>query len=226
MRAAIAMIADTAIDARGILTKRGKTVTAEDVRRTIMRTLLDHSCLGKETIVACAEHSIDPHDVGSGPLRAHEPIVIDIFPQHTGHNYWGDLTRTVVKGSPSPALRRMYQAVRAAQSAALSRLRPGVRCRTVHNAAVRELERRGYETRRIDGKPAGFIHSTGHGLGLAIHEAPRLALSDVRLRRGHVVTVEPGLYYPGIGGIRIEDTVVVTAQGWKYLVPCEKRFEV
>jgi Xaa-Pro aminopeptidase len=117
--------------------------------------------------------------------------------------------------------------VRAAQAAALAVLRPGVKGAAVHAAAARALESRGFRTGAEDGRGVGFIHGTGHGVGLAIHEGPTLGpSSDTRLRSGHVVTVEPGLYYPRLGGIRIEDTVVVTPQGWRILAPCEKRFEL
>ena len=92
--------------------------------------------------------------------------------------------------------------------------------------AVQAFESWGYETHWETRPPRGFIHGTGHGVGLAVHEAPSLGFTDGRLRAGHVVTVEPGLYDPEIGGIRIEDTVVVTATGWRYLAPCEKRFEL
>jgi len=120
----------------------------------------------------------------------------------------------------------MYLAVKSAQAAALSHVRPGVQCATVHRAAAEEFARRGFSTGMVDGHPAGFIHSTGHGVGLSIHEAPAVTESRTRLRKGHVITVEPGLYYRELGGVRIEDTVVVTAEGWRYLAACEKRFEV
>jgi Xaa-Pro aminopeptidase len=152
---------------------------------------------------------------------------MDIFPQHLEHGYWGDLTRTVVRGKAPARLRRMYQAVRAAQAAALAAIRPGVKCATVHERAAAEMKRRGFATVMEGAEASGFIHGTGHGVGLSIHEEPALADGvDGRLRAGHVVTVEPGLYYPGFGGVRIEDTVVVTPGGWRYLAPCEKRLEV
>jgi Xaa-Pro aminopeptidase len=78
----------------------------------------------------------------------------------------------------------------------------------------------------VKGRKVGFIHGTGHGVGLAIHEAPNVGLRDARLKSGHVITIEPGLYYPELGGVRIEDTIVVTPRGWQYLAPCEKRFEL
>lgn len=227
MRAAIRMIAAASVGGDGVLRSERRPLTAEDVRRGIERVLLDHDCAGDDTIVACGEFSADPHAIGEGPLFGGRPIVLDIFPRHKRHGYWGDLTRTVVRGNATPELRRMYQAVRAAQLAALAAIRPGVRGMAVHACAARVFEERGYRAGAKDGRPFGFTHGTGHGVGVAIHEGPSLGpASDYRLRIGNVITVEPGLYYPGTGGVRIEDTVVVTATGWRIMVPCEKRFEV
>jgi len=226
VRGAIAMIAAAQTDRAGHLKYEGSRLTSERMRTFIKRTLLEHNCSCPDVIIAGGVQSADPHEKGGGPLRAGEPIVMDIFPQHSDHLYWGDMTRTVVKGKAAARLRNIYHAVRAAQKAALLRIRPGVKCSTVHAAAQEEINRRGFPRVTVDGKAAGFIHGTGHGVGLCVHEAPNLGASDVRLRSGHVVTVEPGLYYPDIGGIRIEDTVLVTGNGWRYLVPCEKRLEV
>jgi len=226
MRTAMALIADSEIDRNGYLRNGSKFVISEDVRRVIEKVLVEHDCFCGETIVAGGSQSADPHERGNGPLRAHEPIVMDIFPRHLEHGYWGDLTRTVVKGRPSAMLRRMYGAVKAAQNAALTCLKPHVKCATVHRRAAQEVKRRGFRTGTEKGRPFGFIHGTGHGVGLAIHEGPSLGLADGWLKAGNVVTIEPGLYYPDLGGIRIEDTVVVTPEGWRYLVPCEKKFEL
>ena len=226
MRAAVGLLAHTKTDRAGLLRMRTEVVTAESLRLTIRKVLLERGCHGAEIIVAPGIQAADPHEAGHGPIRANEPVVMDIFPRHLAHGYWGDLTRTVVRGQADPYLRKMYQAVRAAQAAALGRIKPGVQCATVHGTAAAELARRGFETGMVDGHPAGFIHSTGHGLGLTIHEGPAVSENKTRLRSGHVITVEPGLYYHNIGGVRIEDTVVVTKHGWRYLAPCEKRFEI
>lgn len=226
MRTAVAEIASAEPDRRGVLTVKGRPLSSESIRRVIARALLDHDCSGKETIVAAGAQSADPHERGAGPLRAGEPIVIDIFPQHASHGYWGDLTRTVLRGRAAPEFRNMYRAVKAAHGAALARVKPGVNTADVHGAAMRALEQRGYKTGIVDGKPTGFIHSTGHGVGLAIHEAPSVGPGSGTLEAGNVITIEPGFYRPGEGGVRIEDTVVVTESGWRYLVPCEKRFEL
>ena len=226
MRAAVAMIAGSETDDEGYLRIKGKHLTSEDVKFTVTKILHDHNCLCRELIIAGGPHTADPHEMGHGPLRAHELIVIDIFPQHQTHGYWGDLTRTIVRGSPSHKMKKMYHAVKAAQSAALNRVKPGVNYRTLHRCAVREFERRGFKTTVVEGKHVGFIHSTGHGVGLDIHEGPSIGTGDGRLKSGNVVTIEPGLYYPEVGGVRIEDTIVVSPGGWRYLVPCERKFEV
>lgn len=224
LRAATSLIRTARIGKQDQLLCKGKPLTSERVRAEIERTLMEHQCFAPETIVAGGEQAVDPHQRGSGPLRPGEAIVIDIFPQHREHGYWGDITRTVVRGEPSRELVKMYRAVKAAQARALAILKPRIPLRSVHEAAADELARRGYVTHTRNGIPQGFIHSTGHGVGLDIHEGPRLGLADGALRKGHVVTVEPGLYYPGIGGIRIEDTVVITADGYRCLATFPKRF--
>ncbi|MFH1476903.1 MAG: Xaa-Pro peptidase family protein [Verrucomicrobiota bacterium] len=226
MRAAIHLIARAGADKKNRLHIRGKLLLSEHVRRTIDRVLADYDCTGAGTIVACGEQAAAPHGIGHGPLCAHQSIVIDIFPRHIEHGYWGDLTRTVVKGTPPPALQKMYIAVKAAQTAALAEIRAGVSGRRVHRVAAAVLTRRGFKTGLLDGRAQGFIHSTGHGVGLEVHEAPSLSLRPGRLRAGHVVTVEPGLYYFQHGGVRIEDTVLVTRGGYQKLAACEDIFQV
>lgn len=226
MRRAVALIAGAEIGPGGALRHGHRNLTSEDVRRLITRILSDRDCACRDAIVACGVQSADPHETGRGALKAGECIVLDIFPRHQEHGYWGDLTRTVVRGPARPALRRMYQAVYAAQTAALKRIRPRVHVRSVHGAACEVLAARGFRTEIGDERIEGFIHGTGHGVGLSIHEAPVIGNDGARLRAGHVVTVEPGLYYPEIGGVRIEDTVLVTPGGWRFLASCEKRFEL
>lgn len=219
MKGAARMLASATINGKGVLKHEGRALTSERLRREIHSLLLERDSMGFGTIVACGRASSDPHEVGHGALRACEPIVVDIFPMSLEHGYWGDLTRTFVKGVAPCRVADMIRAVRAAQKAALSAIRPGRKCSAVHSAAASELERRGYVTCRETGKvPEGFIHSTGHGVGLEIHEDPSLSAgSKACLRVGQVVTVEPGLYYPDIGGVRIEDTVVVTHSGYRHL---------
>lgn len=227
MKAAIQQIASAEIGKDRIL-RCGKTgLTSEMVRATICHTLLDRECVALETIVACGSQSADPHERGHGPLRAGQPIVLDIFPRSGKTGYWGDITRTVCRGPAPAALKKMYAAVKAAQLAALNAVKAGAWTDAVHKAAADEMERRGYKTETVDGRPQGFIHGTGHGVGLEIHEAPRVSSAvHKKLRAGNIITIEPGLYYPETGGIRIEDTLVVTRDGYRMLAPCSKRFEI
>ncbi|MCB1069480.1 MAG: aminopeptidase P family protein [Verrucomicrobia bacterium] len=226
MRKAIAEIRGASIGRDGVLRARGKVLTSESVRTLIQRTLLDHQYIGKEIIVAGGRQAADPHERGSGPLRAKETIVLDIFPRSQIHGYWGDATRTVLRGEASPVQRRMYRAVKQAQQLALHSIRAGVKGADIHRAVADSLLNAGFPT-TIKGTVArGFFHGTGHGIGLDIHEAPSLSLADWTLEPGHVVTVEPGLYDPDHGGVRIEDVVVVTRNGCRVLGSCPKTFEM
>jgi Xaa-Pro aminopeptidase len=214
------MIRGSETDAGGRLRFEGRALTSERIKEAIRETVLRYGCIDGGTIVAGGRQGADPHECGSGPLRAGEFIVVDLFPRHLETGYWGDLTRTFMRGAPSVRQRAMYAAVRRAQRLALSMLRGGVKGATVHTAASECLAAAGFETTVRDGLPVGFIHGTGHGVGLEIHEAPSLSKLDVTLRPGMVVTVEPGLYYPELGGVRIEDTVVVTEEGHDWLARC------
>lgn len=226
MRQAIALISRAEIDHGGCLRVRGIRITSEMVIDSVVKVLLDHHCTGKGTIVAGGRQGADPHDTGHGRLKAGELIVIDIFPQNIATGYWGDITRTVLRGKASPLQKRTYTAVRSAQAAALALLKPGISGRRIHQAVCAEFVKRGFPVSFPDDPRKGYTHGTGHSVGLAIHENPGISPAPGRLRKGNVVTVEPGYYDPELGGCRIEDTVVVTEQGWKYLVPCEKRLEI
>jgi Xaa-Pro aminopeptidase len=187
-------------------------------------TLLSQGCEAPDIIIACGKGSSDPHWQGEGELLADEPIVIDMVPRSKKERYYSDMTRTVVRGTPSDELKDMYSAVLDSQVAAINKIKAGVSGSEIHNVVCDVLEERGYETAR--GKNGevteGFIHSTGHGVGLDIHEGPNLSESGRELKAGCVVTVEPGLYYKNIGGVRIEDVVVVTQGGCKNLTMFEK----
>ena len=211
---------------KGWLVLNGKKLTAEEVRRAANLEIFARGCMPAHTIVAPGKHGCDPHDVGSGPIRAGDPIIIDIFPRAEKTGYFADITRTVVKGAPRPGVREMYDAVLAAQRGALRMIRHGALSSDIHGAILELFEKRGFKTGMIDGRMQGFFHGTGHGLGLEIHEPPRIAMNDTRLKAGMVVTVEPGLYYAGIGGMRIEDTVLVTRTGIRNLTRFPKFLEV
>jgi len=204
----------------------GRRLTSEFLRRAIDETVFSHGCIATHTIVAAGKHGCDPHNAGSGPIRANTPIIIDIFPRSESTGYFGDMTRTFVKGRASERVRRMYKAVFDAQRRALRMIRPGVDGRDIHEAIQGLFGSRGFETGEIGGRMQGFFHGTGHGLGLEIHEPPRIATVSSMLRKDMVVTVEPGLYYWPVGGVRIEDTVLVTEDGIRSLTRFPKTLEI
>ncbi|WP_424008642.1 M24 family metallopeptidase [Haloferax denitrificans] len=218
MRAAEGLIRDADVADDGTLTHEGEPLTSERVREEIEVTLLRHGCALDETIVACGADAADPHDRGSGPLRADEAVIIDIFPRDKETKYNGDMTRTFVKGEPSPEIREWFDLTEEAFEAALDAVEPGATGKDVHDAVCDVYEAAGENTLRADpSAETGFIHSTGHGVGLDVHELPSLSPSGEELRPGHVITIEPGLYDPDIGGVRIEDLVVVTEDGYENL---------
>jgi Xaa-Pro aminopeptidase len=123
------------------------------------------------------------------------------------------LSRTVVRGRASERLKEAYATVQAGQEIAYRAIRHGADGKEIHQRILALFEQRGFPTGKIDGRMQGFFHGTGHGLGLDIHEPPRISPGAATLRAGHVVTVEPGLYYIGMGGVRLEDVVLVTEKG-------------
>lgn len=226
MRLAVSLVSSS--ESRdGKLYLDGRILTSETVRSEIDTRLAARGYAASNTIVAGGVQSSMPHETGSGPLLAGWPVVIDIFPRSKKTGYFGDMTRTVVKGEPSPRLLRMYGAVLEGQKIALSMIKDGVKSADVHAAVMDFFAARGFETGVSDsGAPRGFIHSSGHGLGLDIHEPPRVGPGKEILAEGNVVTVEPGLYYEELGGVRIEDVVMVTRDGCVNLSRCSKRFRV
>ena len=207
----------------GLIWVDGEYLTSERVKSVLKQEMLKRNLLGRHTIVAGGEQACDPHMEGTGPLPAHLPIVFDIFPSHEETRYYSDMTRTFFKGAVSPELKRNYQAVLDAQNKAIDLAGPGVDSKLLHEAVVAHFSSMGYPTGiRPDGRMEGFFHGTGHGVGLEIHEAPRVGRSGELLAPGHIITVEPGLYYPGVGGIRIEDMLAITETGAQNLTTFPK----
>lgn len=202
-------------------------LTADRLRAIIDTSILEAGGQPCHTIVAGGRQGGDPHRRGHGPLKANQPIVIDLVPRSLRTGYYADVTRTVVRGRASDFVRRMYSAVQEAQAEAIRLARAGSPTAHVHCAAAAKLRDGGFKTVRRPGRMEGFFHPTGHGLGLAVHEAPRLsAESHDVLRAGHVVAVEPGLYYPEVGGVRIEDVILVTRGAPRTLTRFEKQLEI
>jgi Xaa-Pro aminopeptidase len=206
------------------LTWSGKTLTSEILRAEIDSAVLRAGGLPANTIVAGGDQACDPHERGSGPLKANSLIILDIFPRDAKSGYFGDMTRTVVRGKASDEQRKLWETVREGQELALKKMKPGADGLTVHNEVNQLFTDRGFPTEVRNGKQVGFFHGTGHGLGLEIHEIPRFQKTVFKV--GQVITVEPGLYYPGLGGVRIEDVAVVTKSGNRLISRFEKRLEI
>jgi Xaa-Pro aminopeptidase len=194
--------------------------TELDVRRAIRGTADDRGAEGEafDCIVAAGAAGSKPHYTPSAnPLRPGQFLLIDLGMRLDG--YCSDMTRVVALGGRRPPARLMkaYEAVLAAEEAALGEVAPGVRCRDLHSVAVGKLRRQGLDR--------FFTHSLGHGLGLDVHEAPMInAVSETVLEPGMVITIEPGVYLPRLGGVRIEDLVVVTRTGHRVLSRAPREF--
>jgi len=202
----------------------GKTLTSEMLRAEIDSAILRAGGIPTGTIVAGGDQACDPHERGFGPLYAHSLIILDVFPRDAKTGYFGDMTRTVLRGRANEAQRKLWEAVKAGQALALKKIKAGVDGMTIHKAIQELFAKRGFPTEVRKGKNVGFFHGTGHGLGLEIHEYPRL--QKVTLKDRQVLTVEPGLYYPGLGGARQEDVVVVTKIGCKILSRFPKQLAI
>ena len=202
----------------------GKTLTSEMLRAEIDSTILRAGGIPTGTIVAGGDQACDPHERGFGPLYANSLIILDVFPRDAKTGYFGDMTRSVLRGRASDAQRELWETVKAGQTLALKKIKAGVDGMAIQKAVQKLFAERGFPTEVRKGRRVGFFHGTGHGLGLEIHEHPRLQIVTLKARQ--VLTVEPGLYYPGLGGARQEDVVVVTKTGCKILSRFPKRLEI
>ena len=227
MQRAAAIISEAEISDTNELIWQGRGLTSEIVRAEINITLIRGGGFSDSTIVAGGLDGSQPHNRGTGPLFAHQPIVVDIFPRMADNGYWGDMTRTFVKGTPPDIVKRAFAAVKMARDRAKELIKPGAIPAEIHQFALDILNESGFSTGQNEQGHYGFFHGLGHGLGLDIHEAPRLsAANQTPLKGGEVITVEPGLYYPEWGGVRLEDVIVVTANGCECLTECETKLGV
>ena len=207
-----------------VLRWNSRPLTSEILRAEIESAILRAGGVPANTIVAGGEQACDPHERGTGPLKADTLLILDIFPQLSGAGYFGDMTRTVVRGRASEAQRQLWHTVLEGQKLALKTMKPGADGRGIQDAVKNLFTERGYPTEQRKGRWCGFFHGLGHGLGLELHESPRM--SATILKPGQVITVEPGLYYPGLGGVRHEDVVTVTEKGIRMLSRFPKPLEV
>lgn len=200
---------------------KNKPLTSELLKQEIGMALEQEGLDDVEgMIVSSGRQAAMPHHSGAGVLLANEAIICDIFPQSRENRYFADMTRTYVKGKPSVQLKKMFLAVQEAQKKAIAAVRPGVRARDVHAVCVKVFLTHGFAVGE-----RGFVHGTGHGLGIDIHEDPYLNQhSAAVLEAGNIFSIEPGLYYPEWGGVRIEDLVLVTKNGRENLTKYPSRF--
>jgi Xaa-Pro aminopeptidase len=232
---AIELIANSEASSNGELYYREdgkkKPLTSGKVRSIFDHTFADEGCVSEEeTIVACGPRSADPHYSGdaSDTLKANQPIVLDVFPKSVKKRYVSDMTRTVVKGKASKAVKKMFETVLQTKDAAVDAIKAGVLGSDMQNLCYDMLEKAGYQTMR-GGKQIskGYIHGLGHGIGLEVHEGPSMnEFYKYPLQEHNLVTVEPGLYDPKIGGVRIEDFVEVTKKGCSDLTKMDIFLEV
>jgi Xaa-Pro aminopeptidase len=209
----------------GRLSWRRRILTAEILRMEMEMAVVRAGGEARgDTIVACGELACDPHERGRGPLFANQLIVLDIFPRDSRSGYFGDLTRTVLRGTANEAQRKLWETCLSGQQRAFQALKPGASGREIHEDVKAFFAETGYPTQIKDGRWQGFFHGTGHGLGLEIHEEPRFA--GVTFRPGQVFTVEPGIYWPGVGGVRHEDVVVITPKGHRLISDFPKQLEI
>ena len=197
----------------GVLLDEGRPLTSERVRAMINHWFIDLGYVNPPSIIAGGPVGADCHDLGHGELRTGEPVIVDIFPRNEATLYYGDCTRSVVHGDVPDEVLRMHAAVRDAKRSGMAAARAGVTGEDVHRATIAAIEKHGYKT----GLPpadapddyCAMTHGTGHGVGLDVHEPPLLDFKGPELLEGEMVTIEPGLYRRGLGGVRVEDIVLI-----------------
>lgn len=216
IRMACETVARASVSADGNLQHAGDPLTSERLRAMIGSHLIDLGMAPRPAIVAGGPQGADCHELGSGPLRTGQPVIVDIFPRDPSSYYNGDCTRTVVHGDVPDEVRAMHAAVLESKAAAIDVARAGRTAESVHEAAIAVIRAHGYEIGLPEEgeTPRGRMpHGTGHGLGLDVHESPLLDFApdgnSPTLVVGDALTVEPGVYDPRFGGIRIEDLVIV-----------------
>ena len=196
----------------------GEPLTAERVKAAITQAFVAHGCSSDDCIVARGAQAAVGHDMGSGQIQAGETVVIDLWPRDGESFCFADMTRTFVVGEIAQDVAEWHRLCKQALDRAISEIRPGVSGRAIFDGTCELFEAAGEPTQRTKqaGVPLadGFFHGLGHGVGLEVHEEPGLGLTSREpLQAGDVVTVEPGLYRQGYGGVRLEDLVLVTEDG-------------
>ena len=223
---------ETALDAARDLLRRaqpngaglevdGAPLTSERIKRVIEGVFADHDVEASEMIVSHGPQTAVGHDMGSGQIRPNEPIVFDLFPRDKQTGCYADMTRTYVVGEPSEEVKEWYGLVKDALDRSTAAVKPGANGRKLFELVCNIFQQAGYKT-ALNKEPGevledGFIHSLGHGVGLEVHELPSMSRTGHDLVPGDVITIEPGLYRSGYGGLRLEDLVLVTKNGYEVI---------
>ena len=225
MTRGIEVLRATRIRKDGSLSFEGNTLTSEALRIEMDTAVLRAGGEARgDTIAAGGEQACDPHQRGTGTLFANQLIILDIFPRDARTGWFGDISRTVVRGQATPEQRRRWETCLAGQKLAMDAMKPGNDGRIIHNMVKKFFADQGYPTAIHNGRWQGFFHGTGHGLGLEVHESPRFG--ETLFRPGQILTVEPGIYMPGLGGVRHEDVALLTKAGIRLLTQLPKPFEI
>ncbi|HEX2240885.1 MAG TPA: M24 family metallopeptidase [Actinomycetota bacterium] len=212
------MLREAAPTPTGTLRFEGEILTAEMIREAMVAELLSQGCDSEDILVHSGDACLAGHDPGTGPILPNASCIIDCFPRDRRTGTFADMTRTFVPGTPSEELKKLHAHCRAALDIALNAIRPGEN--GVHGRVVEYFHEQGLPTREHHDGPGalreGFTHSLGHGVGLQVHEKPWVGRRPDPLEEGDVIAIEPGLYFRGVGGVRLEDTVLVTAEGAEF----------
>jgi Xaa-Pro aminopeptidase len=214
----------------GGLSVDGKPLTCELLKEHIQATFLAHGALADEMIVSHGAQTAIGHDMGSGPISADDVVLLDLFPVDLESACYADITRTFVVGDFSDEIREWHVLCREAMELAIDEVRPGVDGGAIHRLVSELFAERGFPTQltKAEGEVLrdGFYHGLGHGVGLEVHEPPGLGMLGHELIAGDVITIEPGLYRHGFGGVRVEDLLLVTDDGYERLTDCPYDLEV
>ncbi|MFX1273244.1 MAG: M24 family metallopeptidase [Promethearchaeota archaeon] len=208
------MVKDSDIGPSKTLMYEGEPLTVGRMKLALEHFLLDHGAeAATDTILAVGKKGFDWHYLGApeDELKAEEPIILDVFPRLKQERYVADVTRTFVKGKVSEKLCDMFESVQASVGAAVDALKDGAQIDEINMACAESLKRSGYDSRRFNPEATeGMTHGLGHGIGLEVHEHPSLYNRQDYFKSGHVITIEPGVYFKEYGGVRIENDYLVS----------------